>query len=57
MHLISPARNGGGPSGTFCACTMILEMIKCRKLVDVFFAVKTLRNYKPDMIETFVSGK
>ncbi|KAM3830096.1 receptor-type tyrosine-protein phosphatase U [Vipera latastei] len=45
--------NGGGRSGTFCACTMILEMIRCHKLVDVFFAAKTLRNYKPNMVETF----
>ncbi|XP_077193279.1 receptor-type tyrosine-protein phosphatase U isoform X2 [Paroedura picta] len=45
--------NGGGRSGTFCACTMILEMIKRHKMVDVFFAAKTLRNYKPNMVETF----
>ncbi|XP_060640646.2 receptor-type tyrosine-protein phosphatase U isoform X2 [Anolis sagrei] len=45
--------NGGGRSGTFCACTMILEMIKCHKLVDVFFSAKILRNYKPNMVETF----
>uniref|UniRef100_A0A8C0GR87 Receptor-type tyrosine-protein phosphatase U n=1 Tax=Chelonoidis abingdonii TaxID=106734 RepID=A0A8C0GR87_CHEAB len=44
--------NGGGRSGTFCACTMILEMIKCHNLVDVFCAAKTLRNYKPNMVET-----
>uniref|UniRef100_A0A8C4WAT6 Receptor-type tyrosine-protein phosphatase U n=1 Tax=Gopherus evgoodei TaxID=1825980 RepID=A0A8C4WAT6_9SAUR len=44
--------NGGGRSGTFCACTMILEMIKCHNLVDVFYAAKTLRNYKPNMVET-----
>uniref|UniRef100_A0A670ZM41 protein-tyrosine-phosphatase n=1 Tax=Pseudonaja textilis TaxID=8673 RepID=A0A670ZM41_PSETE len=49
--------NGGGRSGTFCACTMILEMIRCHKLVDVFFAAKTLRNYKPNMVETFVSSE
>ncbi|XP_048681507.1 receptor-type tyrosine-protein phosphatase U isoform X2 [Caretta caretta] len=44
--------NGGGRSGTFCASTMILEMIKCHNLVDVFYAAKTLRNYKPNMVET-----
>ncbi|XP_050788242.1 receptor-type tyrosine-protein phosphatase U isoform X1 [Gopherus flavomarginatus] len=44
--------NGGGRSGTFCACTMILEMIKCHNWVDVFYAAKTLRNYKPNMVET-----
>ncbi|XP_030073208.1 receptor-type tyrosine-protein phosphatase U isoform X1 [Microcaecilia unicolor] len=44
--------NGGGRSGTFCACAMILEMIGCHDMVDVFFAAKTLRNYKPNMVET-----
>ncbi|NXP32345.1 PTPRU phosphatase, partial [Leiothrix lutea] len=44
--------NGGGRSGTFCASTMILEMIKCHNMADVFFAAKTLRNYKPNMVET-----
>ncbi|XP_077821471.1 receptor-type tyrosine-protein phosphatase U isoform X37 [Macaca mulatta] len=44
--------NGGGRSGTFCACSTVLEMIRCHNLVDVFFAAKTLRNYKPNMVET-----
>uniref|UniRef100_A0A3B4YDQ3 Receptor-type tyrosine-protein phosphatase U n=1 Tax=Seriola lalandi dorsalis TaxID=1841481 RepID=A0A3B4YDQ3_SERLL len=44
--------NGGGRSGTFCACTMILEMIRHHSMVDVFFAAKTLRNSKPNMVET-----
>ncbi|XP_045565272.1 receptor-type tyrosine-protein phosphatase U isoform X2 [Salmo salar] len=44
--------NGGGRSGTFCACTMLLEMIRHHSLVDVFYAVKTLRNSKPNMVET-----
>uniref|UniRef100_A0A663LQZ8 Receptor-type tyrosine-protein phosphatase U n=1 Tax=Athene cunicularia TaxID=194338 RepID=A0A663LQZ8_ATHCN len=44
--------NGGGRSGTFCASTMILEMIKCHNMADVFYAAKTLRNYKPNMVET-----
>uniref|UniRef100_A0A8C7EFE0 Receptor-type tyrosine-protein phosphatase U n=1 Tax=Nothoprocta perdicaria TaxID=30464 RepID=A0A8C7EFE0_NOTPE len=44
--------NGGGRSGTFCASTMILEMIKRHNMVDVFYAAKTLRNYKPNMVET-----
>uniref|UniRef100_A0A672UWS4 protein-tyrosine-phosphatase n=1 Tax=Strigops habroptila TaxID=2489341 RepID=A0A672UWS4_STRHB len=47
--------NGGGRSGTFCASTMILEMIKCHNMADVFYAAKTLRNYKPNMVETLVS--
>lgn len=47
-------RNGGGRSGTFCACATVLEMIRCHSLVDVFFAAKTLRNYKPNMVETMV---
>uniref|UniRef100_A0A672YRK7 protein-tyrosine-phosphatase n=1 Tax=Sphaeramia orbicularis TaxID=375764 RepID=A0A672YRK7_9TELE len=48
--------NGGGRSGTFCACTMILEMIRHHSMVDVFFAAKTLRNSKPNMVETMVSN-
>ena len=48
-------RNGGGRSGTFCACTMILEMIRHHSVVDAFFAAKTLRNSKPNMVETMVS--
>uniref|UniRef100_A0AAV2K9P4 protein-tyrosine-phosphatase n=1 Tax=Knipowitschia caucasica TaxID=637954 RepID=A0AAV2K9P4_KNICA len=44
--------NGGGRSGTFSACTMILEMIRHHSMVDVFFAAKTLRNSKPNMVET-----
>ncbi|XP_039675910.1 receptor-type tyrosine-protein phosphatase U-like isoform X3 [Perca fluviatilis] len=44
--------NGGGRSGTFCASTMILEMIRHHSMVDVFFAAKTLRNSKPNMVET-----
>ncbi|MED6233577.1 hypothetical protein ATANTOWER_013594, partial [Ataeniobius toweri] len=46
--------NGGGRSGTFCACTMILEMIQHHSMVDVFFAAKTLRNSKPNMVETML---
>uniref|UniRef100_A0A8C0EV17 protein-tyrosine-phosphatase n=1 Tax=Bubo bubo TaxID=30461 RepID=A0A8C0EV17_BUBBB len=49
--------NGGGRSGTFCASTMILEMIKCHNMADVFYAAKTLRNYKPNMVETLVISR
>ncbi|XP_064408324.1 receptor-type tyrosine-protein phosphatase U isoform X2 [Latimeria chalumnae] len=49
---IAHCLNGGGRSGTFCTCFMILEMTESQNLVDVFFAVKTLRNYKPNMVET-----
>uniref|UniRef100_A0A669PMU9 protein-tyrosine-phosphatase n=1 Tax=Phasianus colchicus TaxID=9054 RepID=A0A669PMU9_PHACC len=48
--------NGGGRSGTYCASTMILEMIKCHNMADIFYAAKTLRNYKPNMVETLVSS-
>uniref|UniRef100_A0A8C5LJ09 protein-tyrosine-phosphatase n=1 Tax=Leptobrachium leishanense TaxID=445787 RepID=A0A8C5LJ09_9ANUR len=44
--------NGGGRSGTFSACAMLLEMIRCHQIVDVFYAVKSLRNIKPNMVET-----
>lgn len=55
LMCVCPTRNGGGRSGTFCASTMILEMIKCHNMADIFFAAKTLRNYKPNMVETLVS--
>lgn len=51
------SRNGGGRSGTFCACTMILEMIRHHSVADAFFAAKTLRNAKPNMVETMVSAR
>lgn len=35
---------------------MLLEMIRHHSLVDVFYAVKTLRNSKPNMVETMVSN-
>uniref|UniRef100_A0A3B4EAD5 protein-tyrosine-phosphatase n=1 Tax=Pygocentrus nattereri TaxID=42514 RepID=A0A3B4EAD5_PYGNA len=46
--------NGGGRSGTFCACTMIMEMVRHHSMVDVFYAVKTLRNSKPNMLNYHV---
>ncbi|XP_077343049.1 receptor-type tyrosine-protein phosphatase kappa isoform X21 [Lithobates pipiens] len=44
--------NGGGRSGVFCAISIVCEMIKRQNVVDVFHAVKTLRNSKPNMVET-----
>uniref|UniRef100_A0A8C5BI52 protein-tyrosine-phosphatase n=1 Tax=Gadus morhua TaxID=8049 RepID=A0A8C5BI52_GADMO len=44
--------NGGGRSGSFCASTILLEMIQYQNMVDVFYAVKTLRNCKPNMVES-----
>ncbi|KAM4795539.1 receptor-type tyrosine-protein phosphatase U isoform 3-T3 [Rhinophrynus dorsalis] len=44
--------NGGGRSGTFCTCAILQEMIRCHRVVDVFYAVKSLRNVKPNMVET-----
>ncbi|XP_076136634.1 receptor-type tyrosine-protein phosphatase U isoform X3 [Alosa pseudoharengus] len=44
--------NGGGRCGTFCASTILLEMIQYQSMVDVFYAVKTLRNAKPNMVES-----
>uniref|UniRef100_A0AAR2J029 protein-tyrosine-phosphatase n=1 Tax=Pygocentrus nattereri TaxID=42514 RepID=A0AAR2J029_PYGNA len=46
--------NGGGRSGMFSACTILMEMIQYQNVVDVFYAVKTLRNAKPNMVETLV---
>uniref|UniRef100_A0A8C1LFA0 protein-tyrosine-phosphatase n=1 Tax=Cyprinus carpio TaxID=7962 RepID=A0A8C1LFA0_CYPCA len=49
--------NGGGRSGTYCASNILMEMIQYQNMVDVFYAVKTLRNAKPNMVETLVGTK
>lgn len=49
--------NGGGRSGTFSACTILMEMIQYQSMVDVFYAAKTLRNAKPNMVESLVGDK
>uniref|UniRef100_A0A8B9KM27 protein-tyrosine-phosphatase n=1 Tax=Astyanax mexicanus TaxID=7994 RepID=A0A8B9KM27_ASTMX len=46
--------NGGGRSGMFCACTILMEMIQYQNVADIFYAVKTLRNAKPNMVETTI---
>ncbi|XP_077372556.1 receptor-type tyrosine-protein phosphatase mu isoform X6 [Festucalex cinctus] len=43
--------NGGGRSGTFCAISIVCEMLQHQHAVDVFHAVKTLRNNKPNMVD------
>lgn len=52
---LSLCRNGGGRSGVFCASSIVCEMSKRQRVVDVFHAVKTLRNNKPNMVDTPVS--
>ncbi|GAA6079330.1 receptor-type tyrosine-protein phosphatase kappa, partial [Tachysurus ichikawai] len=44
--------NGGGRSGVFSAISIVCEMIKRQNVVDVFHAVKSLRNSKPNMVDT-----
>lgn len=39
----------------FCASSIVCEMAKRQSVVDVFHAVKTLRNSKPNMVDTPVS--
>lgn len=53
FHL-SYCRNGGGRSGTFCAISIVCEMLRHQRAVDVFHAVKTLRNNKPNMVDLLV---
>ncbi|ERE66469.1 DNA-binding protein A-like protein [Cricetulus griseus] len=43
--------NGGDHSRMFCAIGIVVEMVNQQNVVDVFHAVKTLRNSKPDMVE------
>uniref|UniRef100_A0A671NYN0 Receptor-type tyrosine-protein phosphatase kappa n=1 Tax=Sinocyclocheilus anshuiensis TaxID=1608454 RepID=A0A671NYN0_9TELE len=38
-------------SGTFCAISIVCEMLCHQHSVDVFHAVKTLRNNKPNMVD------
>uniref|UniRef100_UPI00358FCD5E receptor-type tyrosine-protein phosphatase mu-like n=1 Tax=Myxine glutinosa TaxID=7769 RepID=UPI00358FCD5E len=44
--------NGSSRSGVFCAVTNTCEMIRRQSIVDVFYSVKTLRNNKPNMVDT-----
>ncbi|KAK2496844.1 hypothetical protein MC885_021094, partial [Smutsia gigantea] len=48
--------NGGGRSGTFCAISIVCEMLRHQRTVDVFHAVKTLRNNKPNMVDLLVGS-
>ncbi|XP_054882415.1 LOW QUALITY PROTEIN: receptor-type tyrosine-protein phosphatase mu-like, partial [Poeciliopsis prolifica] len=43
--------NGGGRSGVFCSVSIVCEMLRQQRSVDVFHAVKTLRNNKPNMVD------
>lgn len=54
--LCDNSRNGGGRSGTFCAISIVCEMLQHQRSVDVFHAVKTLRNNKPNMVDLLVSS-
>ncbi|KAI8508966.1 hypothetical protein Bbelb_128140 [Branchiostoma belcheri] len=44
--------NGVGRSGVFCTAHAMLDRLKTEQVVDVFQAVKTLRNHRPNMVET-----
>ncbi|KAJ8287374.1 hypothetical protein COCON_G00000330 [Conger conger] len=44
--------NGGSRSGVFCAASFVCDMIKRQSVVDVFHAVKSLRNSKPNMVDS-----
>ncbi|XP_034038978.1 protein tyrosine phosphatase receptor type Ma [Thalassophryne amazonica] len=43
--------NGGGRSGVFCSISIVCDMLRQQHCVDVFHAVKTLRNNKPNMVD------
>ncbi|XP_019743066.1 receptor-type tyrosine-protein phosphatase mu-like isoform X6 [Hippocampus comes] len=43
--------NGGGRSGVFCSVNIVCDMLRQQRSLDVFHAVKTLRNNKPNMVE------
>lgn len=48
--------NGGGRSGVFCSISIAREMLRQQRCVDVFHAVKTLRNNKPNMVDVLVTN-
>lgn len=54
---LSPPSNGGGRSGVFCSISIVCEMLRQQRCVDVFHAVKTLRNNKPNMVDLLVTNK
>ncbi|XP_061522937.1 receptor-type tyrosine-protein phosphatase mu-like isoform X2 [Phycodurus eques] len=43
--------NGGGRSGVFCSVNIVCDTLRQQRCVDVFHAVKTLRNNKPNMVD------
>ncbi|XP_077981774.1 receptor-type tyrosine-protein phosphatase alpha-like [Glandiceps talaboti] len=45
-------RNGLGRSGVFCAFFAAYEQVKMEQIVNVFQAVKTIRENRPQMVET-----
>ncbi|XP_077981562.1 receptor-type tyrosine-protein phosphatase epsilon-like [Glandiceps talaboti] len=45
-------RNGLGRSGVFCAFFAVYEQVKMEQIVNVFQAVKTIRENRPQMVET-----
>ncbi|XP_077980995.1 receptor-type tyrosine-protein phosphatase mu-like isoform X2 [Glandiceps talaboti] len=47
-------RNGLGRSGVFCSFVAANEKIKMEQIVNVFQAVKTLRDNRPQMVETLL---
>lgn len=52
---LTPLSNGGGRSGVFCSISIVCEMLRQQRCVDVFHAVKTLRNNKPNMVDLLVT--
>ncbi|XP_070562651.1 receptor-type tyrosine-protein phosphatase kappa-like [Ptychodera flava] len=49
--------NGIGRSGVFCAAVSASERMKIDQMVDVSEAVKTLRNNRPNMVQTMEEYK
>ena len=48
-------RDGLSETGVFLAIAVMIERIRFEKKVDVFRTVKDLRDYRPRMINDFVS--
>ena len=51
-----PHSAGVGRTGVFCATCILIERLKAEAVVDVFQTVKQLREKRPAMVQTKVSG-
>lgn len=52
-----PFSAGVGRTGVFCALCILIERLKSEAVIDVFQAVKQLREQRPAMVQTKVKNE